>query len=297
MVSVPLGLPVRPGPGTGQDGPVALPERLVPLDGAFNFRDLGGYPTRHGRRTRWGRLFRSDTLHELTEADVEVLRGFGLATVIDLRTATELSRTGRGRLGPEPIGFHHLSVLGDGAAIGDRMAREAGDDGPGTGAGAGRPEEPGEVVAAPVPLGEDLSARYAWYLDVGREPLAEALCLIGEPERLPLVFHCAAGKDRTGVLAALVLDLVGVDHDVIVEDYLVTAGRMELILDRYRRSDPDAAERLARLPSSTYGVEAATMRSFLDLVEAEFGGTRTWAAAAGVPDSTLDRIPELLLEP
>ncbi len=274
---------------------MAVPERLVALEGAFNFRDLGGYPSSRGGHTRWGLLFRSDTLHELTEGDVGVLRGLGLTTVVDLRTPAELSRTGRGRLEPEPIGFHHLSVLGDGSALADRYP--GGDAGGDDGDRTSRAVEPGEVVAAPAPVGEDLGERYRWYLEVGREALVEALQLIGEPGRLPLVFHCAAGKDRTGVLAALVLDLVGVAHDTIVEDYLLTAGRMELILDRYRRSDPDAAARLAQLPPATYGVEAVTMRSFLDRVGTDFGGARQWAADAGVPPDALDRIPELLLGP
>lgn len=286
-----------------------VPERLVALEGAFNFRDLGGYPSRDGRHTRWGRLFRSDTLHELTQADVEVIRGLGLTTVIDLRTPKELARTGRGLLGPEPIGFHHLSVLGNGVAEGrPRADRPRADGSPADGPGAreddppdhggtGTDDTPGEVVAVPAPVGEDLSARYRWYLDVGRDSLTEALTLIGDPSRLPLVFHCAAGKDRTGVLAALVLDLAGVDHQVIVEDYVITAGRMEPILDRFRRSDPDAAERLAQVPPANYGVEAVTMQSFLDGLGGEFGGARAWAEAAGVPTATLDRIPELLLEP
>jgi protein-tyrosine phosphatase len=284
---------------TRQDGAVAVPERLVALEGAFNFRDLGGYPSRDGRSTRWGRLFRSDTLHELTAEDVEILRGLGLVTVVDLRTPRELARTGRGRLEPEKIDFHHLSVLGDAApAMGESTNREGGGAGEG-GDGRrddGQPEgeDPGEAIAAPAPVGEDLSARYRWYLDVGRESLAAALQLIGDPARLPLVFHCAAGKDRTGVLAALVLDLVGVDHNDIVEDYLITAGRMELILGRFR-SDPTLAERLARVPPATYGVEAVTMRSFLEGLHLEFGGARAWATDAGVPTTILDRIPELLL--
>ncbi|MGB7053104.1 MAG: tyrosine-protein phosphatase [Acidimicrobiales bacterium] len=274
-----------------------VPERLVALEGAFNFRDLGGYPSRDGRHTRWGLLFRSDTLHELTQADVEVIRGLGLTTVIDLRTPKELARTGRGLLGPEPIGFHHLSVLGDGTAAGE--PRVDGADGPradGPRADAGKYDTPGEAMAAPAPVGEDLSARYRWYLDVGRESLTEALTLIGDPSRLPLVFHCAAGKDRTGVLAALVLDLAGVDHQIIVEDYVITAGRMEPILDRFRRADPDAAERLAQVPPATYGVEAVTMQSFLDGLSSEFGGARALAKVGGVPTATLDRIPDLLLE-
>jgi hypothetical protein len=86
----------------------------------------------------------------------------------------------------------------------------------------------------PAPAG-DLSERYLWYLEVGRKPLVDALDLLGEPDSYPLVFHCAAGKDRTGVLAALVLDILGVDPGVIVADYVIAAGRMELIMEALRK--------------------------------------------------------------
>ncbi len=244
-------------------------DRLLPLSGAFNFRDLGGYVGRDGRVTRWGTLFRSDTLHELTETDVALLRSLGLVTVIDLRTSRELERTGRGPLAPEPVAFRHLSLIRDGE---------------------------GEAMAAPGLLGEELSERYLWYLDVGRESLVDALALVSEPASLPLVFHCAAGKDRTGVLAALVLDILDVADEVIVADYLITAGRMELILGRYR-SDPLLAERMASVPPSRFGVEAETMVRFLGQLDARFGGARAWAVAAGVPPEALDRMAELLLEP
>jgi protein-tyrosine phosphatase len=245
------------------------PERLLPLSGAFNFRDLGGYEGLDGRTTRWGRLFRSDTLHELTESDVQVLRSLGLATVVDLRMAAELERTGRGPLAAEPIAYRHLSVIRDGE---------------------------GEAMAAPAPAGEDLAERYLWYLDVGREALVDALALVSEPASLPLVFHCAAGKDRTGVLAAMVLDILGVDREVIVADYVITAGRMELILGRYR-SDPRFAERMDRVPSSRFSVEAQTMVRFLDQLGERFGGSRAWALASGLAPEALDRMEELLLEP
>src|SRR5271166_4534793 len=86
-------------------------DRLLPLIGAFNFRDLGGYATVDGQITRWGRLFRSDTLHALTLSDVQVLRGIGLSTVIDLRRPTELEATGRGLLAAEPMSYWHLPVI------------------------------------------------------------------------------------------------------------------------------------------------------------------------------------------
>ncbi|MGO8871006.1 MAG: tyrosine-protein phosphatase [Acidimicrobiales bacterium] len=244
-------------------------ERLVPLTGAFNFRDLGGYPTADGRITRWGRLFRSDTLHELTAGDVETLRSMGLATVVDLRTPRELEQTGPGPLSSEAITHRHLSVIREGTA---------------------------EAMAAPAPAGQELSERYLWYLEAGADALADALTLLGEEDHLPLVFHCAAGKDRTGVLAALVLEIVGVNDEVIVSDYLITAGRMELILGRYR-SDPAFARRMAALPPARFSVEAATMERFLDGLRSRFGGARSWATASGVPSATLDRMVDLLVEP
>jgi hypothetical protein len=243
--------------------------RLVPLSGAFNFRDLGGYRGLDGRHTRWGRLFRSDTLHELTEADIEALRALGLATVIDLRTTREVVRTGRGLLEPEPVHYRHLSVI---------------------------VEEDGEALAAPALAGDDLAERYRWYLEVGRGALVEALELVGSPESTPLVFHCAAGKDRTGVLAALVLDILGVERSVIVADYEMTAERMELILDRYR-SDPKWAARMAEVPASRFGVEAVTMERFLDHLYDDFGGARAWALDSGVSPGAILNMQEHLLEP
>jgi protein-tyrosine phosphatase len=242
--------------------------RLVPLVGAFNFRDLGGYASADGRTTRWGRLFRSDTLHELTEDDLAVLRRLDLRSVIDLRTDRELGRTGRGPLADQPVGYAHLSVIREGA---------------------------GEAMAAPDPEGEDLAERYLWYLDVGRHALVESLALIADADRLPLVFHCAAGKDRTGVLAALVLDILDVDAGTIVADYFLTAGRMELILGRYR-SDPAFAERMAVVPASRFSVEAATMARFLGELRERFGGARAWAVGAGLDRGAFDRMEESLLE-
>lgn len=200
---------------------------------------------------------------------MELLSSLGLTTIIDLRTSRELERTGRGPLGRLPIGFHHLSVI---------------------------QEEGGEAMAAPAPPGEELSERYLWYLDSGRRSLAQALALVAEPSSLPLVFHCAAGKDRTGVLAALVLDILGVDDEVIVADYVITAERMPLILERYR-SDPAFAERMATLPGSRFSVEAATMERFLAGLRARYGGARSWALSSGVPAEALDRMDRTLLVP
>jgi protein tyrosine/serine phosphatase len=240
--------------------------RLLPLVGAYNFRDLGGYPTTDGLVTRWGQLFRSDTLHELTEADLDVLQDIGLRSAIDLRTPAELERTGRGLLGAEPVRHHHFPVV----------------------------QEGGTTQGAPSQAQEDLAQRYLWYLDIGRESLVEALTMVGDPTSYPLVFHCAAGKDRTGVLAALVLDILGVEREVIVEDYVLTASRMDLIMSRVK-GQPDAEARLAEISQFLLQAEAATMETFLDSLLEDHGGARVWASEAGVPAESLDAMSALLL--
>jgi hypothetical protein len=240
--------------------------RVLPLAGAFNFRDLGGYPTGDGRMTRWGVAFRSDALHELTRDDLVVLRDLGLRTVVDLRTGAELERHGRGLLIDEPVRHVHLSVL---------------------------PAESGESAAAPPPIHDDLAARYLWYLEVGSTALAAALRLLARREAQPLVFHCAAGKDRTGVLSALALSCLGVGRADIVDDYVQTAARLELILERLR-GHAVSADEIRADPRVT--IDAGTMERFLDGVERRYGGAVGWARSAGIDPPTLEALKACLLD-
>jgi hypothetical protein len=241
--------------------------RILSLTGAYNFRDLGGYPTTDGRFTRWHRLFRSDSLHELTEEDIFLLRGLPLASVIDLRTPTEVERTGRGRLAGEPLHYVNLSVT---------------------------VQEGGGTQAAPTEFQADLADRYLWYLDVGASNLAAALTTIGDPVRSPLVFHCAAGKDRTGVLAALLLDILGVTRDAIIADYALTETRMVFIMARLRK-DPAVGDRVDELPAHLFAVKPATIERFLDLLYEQHGGAYSWAIHAGVREETLASLRDLFV--
>jgi rhodanese-related sulfurtransferase len=244
------------------------PQRLLPLVGAYNFRDLGGYPTTDSRRTRWGRLFRSDTLNELTEEDVATLRAMGLATVVDLRTPTEVERAGPGPLQRHPIHHLHAPVLTD---------------------------QGQEDRAAPQLRDGNAGDRYLWYLEGGSAALAEAMVLMTEADRYPLVFHCFAGKDRTGVLAALVLDCIGVERTAIVEDYVLTATRMELIIGRVRR-DPLVGDRVDEIPASAFAVLATSMERFLEGLDERHGGARQWALDSGLSTDDLDKLQVLLVE-
>ena len=240
-------------------------DRFLALVGAYNFRDLGGYPTTDGRVTARGRLFRSDSLHGLTQDDLELLRQMDLGGVIDLRTSAEVERNGRGLLAEEPIRYLHASVLQE----------EGGES-----AGAPTMDNPGE--------------RYLWYLDVGPHALVAALTMVADPEGYPLVFHCSAGKDRTGVLAAMVLDILEVRPEVIVEDYMLTATRLDLIRAGLRR-DPLYGEQIDQLPAARLLMQASAMEYFLTELHERHGGAMQWALAAGVTPRSLERMSTLLL--
>jgi protein-tyrosine phosphatase len=239
---------------------------MLSLVGSYNFRDLGGYRTADGRATQWGQLFRSDTLSELTGADLQLLRDLGLTTVIDLRTSVEVQRTGSRLTDAASVRYLHASML-----------------------------ESGSDTSSPI-MQESLPERYLWFLDVGRRALVDALTVIGDESSRPLVFHGTAGKDRTGVLAALVLDILGVERKFIVEDFTFTARRMELILARIRRNSDDA-KWIDEIPEFLLRAEAATMEAFLNLLDEHHGGARRWALAAGVAEESLSGMSSLLVDP
>lgn len=245
-------------------------DRFIPLAGAFNFRDLGGYPTADGRRTAWGKLFRSDSLHVLNESDVEVLRKLRVASVIDLRAPMELEIDGHWPLTERSVSYHHLPVL--------RIL------------GGGPPTVHLEQA------GDELGDRYLWYLEEGAESLVSALHLLSELSSLPAVFHCTAGKDRTGVLAALILLALGVDGETVVADYELTAARMPLIIERLRHH-PVHGPSISDTPPGRFQAQASSMRAFIERLEALHGGARNWALKAGVRPDTFEHLEALLLEP
>jgi len=242
--------------------------RFVALDGAFNFRDLGGLPTHDGGTTRAGVMFRSDALHHLVPGDVELLVELGMRTVIDLRSAVELERTGRGPLEDTDMQWLHAPLSHGDAA-------------------AGR-------VLPPALAEGDLGRHYVDSLAERTETLAEVIEHLASPENLPAVFHCTAGKDRTGMVAALVLSLVGVPDDVIVHDYTLTDDRMVLVMERIRASG-DFPEPVTPMLERVGRAEAASMETFLGAVRATHGDAEGWARDAGLSDDTLASLHAVLV--
>jgi protein-tyrosine phosphatase len=245
----------------------SVPDRLVPFTGVLNFRDLGGYETEDGRHTRWGRLFRSDAMHDLTNEDLKLFRGLGIASVIDLRSPAEVERTGRGLLAQEPLNFVNSPVLSTYQTDQSRANIDAGY----------------------------MSRRYLEYLEVGAPAFVGVIDEMANADNYPLVFNCFLGKDRTGVVAALVMSCLGVRRSTIIEDYAVTGSRVDLIVEKLLR-DPNLRDEVAHHNPHLLGAREATMSSFLSEVDQRFGGPVAWALGAGVPEANLERLRELLLD-
>jgi protein-tyrosine phosphatase len=247
---------------------IAQPHRKLTLAGCVNFRDLGGYPTADGRSIRWRRLFRADGLTRLDEDDCAQLADLGLATVIDLRTVGEVEQRGRFPEVVFEVDYHHLPLT-DVLPPTEDLSRY---------------DEPAFVTS-----------RYQQLFSEGSSSLAQAVRVLAEPGALPAVFHCSAGKDRTGILAALVLGFLGVPRDVIVEDYALSAEAMIALLERLKQEYADAVDEVERYAPAVISVSPRTMAAFLDSLEREHGTFDDLASSLGVTDA-VERLRASLLE-
>ena len=241
-------------------------QRRIELDGCHNFRDLGGYPAAEGRRVRWRTVFRSDALHHLTPRGVAQLRDeLRVGEVVDLRSTGELHADGRGLLAAAATRFHHLPLFD------------------------------GDMLVDPVRAREfTLADRYFMMAEYAREPIARVITTIARA-RAPAVYHCAAGKDRTGVISAVLLALLGVKDAIIVADYAATQDNLDPIIDRLMESQ-GYREMLEVLPPDTLHAEPETMISLLERVRERYGSMLGYASAIGVGEEDLARLRERLLE-
>ena len=181
-------------------------DRIPALEGSCNFRDFGGYQTHDGRRVRWGRLYRSGMLSRLNSRDLEVLADLRIRTVCDLRRAEERARHPNPALGPDVL-RREWDEPGDASPLrGVRFERSL-----------SRAAARGAMVEMygrmPALLTRRLRGVFAGLLEAGGRPI---------------ILHCTAGKDRTGLGAALILSALGVPRATIVEDYLLTNVAVDL---------------------------------------------------------------------
>jgi protein-tyrosine phosphatase len=242
-------------------------DRLIDLPGCNNFRDLGGYPAASGRRVRWRQLFRSDALHELSPAGVRrFVDDLGIGMIVDLRSTGELAADGRGPLASEPPEFRHLPLF-DGPISEERD------------------------TAAEFTLAD----RYFLMAEFAKEPIARVVTVLAASDA-PAVYHCAAGKDRTGVISALLLGLLGVRDEIIVADYAATQENLDAIVERLMTST-GYREMLANLPIDTMHAEPETMIALLDRLREHYGSARGYARAIGLSDEVLTAFEARMLEP
>ncbi|MGW2630359.1 tyrosine-protein phosphatase [Streptomyces chattanoogensis] len=238
--------------------------RHVEFERLHNFRDLGGYRSQDGRTVRWGRLYRSDSLSKLQGADWDRFLSLGVRTVIDLRYPWEIEAKGRVPV-TEGLAYLNLSV-------------------------EHRPYDQAEIDPALDPW-RYLADRYAEVARDGAEELRQALEVIAS-ESAPQVFHCASGKDRTGLLAGLVLSLIGVDEDVIAADFALTELATERLIADWKAANPD---RTLKWPG--YGrAPEAVMRLFLSDLTAAHGSVHDYAVKhLGVDEPLISRLRARLL--
>lgn len=260
-------------------------DRLVPLSGQPNFRDLGGYAAADGRTVRWGTVYRSGELSQLSDDDVETLGRLGIRTVVDLRSPEEVSARGAGRL-PQGAALRPMPISSS-----DIFSR-----------------------LVPMFLKGDFSQVPPDLLDrVNRHLVRDftaqfggLLATLGEPGRRPLVFHCTQGKDRAGFGAAMVLSALGVPWDTVVEDYLLSnhyrKAENDKLLAMVRRlaaaqGGPDAEQTAAARVESLLCVKEQSLQAAHDEIVEEHGSVERYLVdALGCSTATLGRLRDELLE-
>lgn len=233
------------------------------ITGAYNFRDLGGLPTQDGRATVPRRLFRSDTLQALTHDDVRTLvDSLGVGGIVDLRSGEESVTEGRGLLGGTDIVYVNVPM---------RDVQEFSG-------------EPGEL----------LLNHYTRHLHEDENLAVAVDFVLALAHRSSCIVHCAAGKDRTGMVVALVLRLLGVRDDAIVADYLASQASMPQVMSRFA-DWPRYKASMDALPPEIYAAAATTMEGFLGRLDEAYGGAREWAVLHGVDEHRLEQALSTLL--
>jgi len=245
-------------------------DRLVQFDGVQNFRDLGGYPSRFGGAIRWGHVYRAAALHEMTPADRALFDELGIVTVYDLRSSIEFEEH------PDPVESISVPVLGRFMAAN------------------GQPDF-SEIV------GHDHGVAFMTQMctnmvDWGAQEIGFVLTGLADADRVPAVFHCTAGKDRTGIVAALLLEVLGVDRELVLDDFQLT--------ERYRAADPDSAvfQRMLgfgmppEAAAGALGAPRVMMGDVLDGLDARYGSVERYLTTeARMTTDAIDRLRVSLL--
>jgi protein-tyrosine phosphatase len=240
--------------------------RLLDWEGGLNARDLGGYATRDGRETRWGAVVRSAALGTLTEAGRAALADYGVRAIVDLRLPDELDREPNPFADPGDHGivYTNVSILDPAAGF------------------------PPDTVT--------LAENYLWSLEKFSGLVAAAVAAVARAPEGGVLIHCAAGKDRTGLVSAMLLGVAGVPDETIADDYALTAELLASRDQEWLENGPgERAEREALL--ARFAPTAEVMLEVLRKLTERHGGVEPYLLEAGLSHEDLERLRDRLLAP
>ena len=237
--------------------------RHIELEGAHNVRDLGGYTTRQGQVTRWRRVFRADSLHRLTPEDQQKLIDLGINSIIDLRRPDEVALLPNVFASTNGVAYTHIALYGNPTR--------------------------GRRPTAPPSLAEI----YRHLLDDAWQPLLNIFRHLAARGDQPILLHCTAGKDRTGLIAALLLAVVNVTFDQIAADYALSKRFIEPMMDELRAGRPSmidvgAYERLL-------DADPGAMLETLGYLQSAYGGSAGYLRNIGLSEDEIMRLRRMLL--
>jgi protein-tyrosine phosphatase len=260
----------RAKPTRPETAPQAVPQRDLSWDGCVNIRDLGGHPTEDGRTTRFGAVVRADSIRQLTDAGWEALLDYGVSRIVDLRFRSELALDEPRDVDVEVVHVPILPELDDAEwgeidPIGDAQADALGST----------------------------RAVYLEFLERRRSQFGEAVEAVALAPEGAVVVHCFGGKDRTGLVAALLLRLVGVDRETIGADYALSGHNLRDLTAAWVAKAEDEVERERRIRFGKAPAEA--MVGVLEELERRYGSVRGYLEAAGLDSRTIDAAAARLL--
>jgi protein-tyrosine phosphatase len=249
--------------------------RHIDIEFVGNLRDIGGYTTKNGRTVAWRKLYRSAQPTPRTGEDVAALRRrTGINTVLDLRGSDEAKRECIDLMVGHSIRYHNVPLLTDAA-------------GPGY-----------ESETARFDQVNNLGDFYMVMIDNPSftPKLIHALELIAEPANHPVLFHCAVGKDRTGILAAAVLSILGVSEEDIIDDYHMTDPNMPAFLENVKKSSPEGETFVNSFPDFMWHAARESMETVLQKVGEQYGSFRDYLTQRGCNTSLFTQLENALLD-
>jgi len=249
---------------------VELYSRKIEIESVINFRDLGGYRNRDGETVAWRRIFRSGDFRNITPDDfARIEKEISLTTVIDLRTSEETERQGKWHSPEVGIRYCHIPFPG-----------------------GGKKKEGARLLKEYTNLGQF----YLHLIDRKEfsQQIVAALKIIADPKNHPLVFHCAIGKDRTGILSAILLSILGIDDAVIVEDYTLSGPAVKKLRENMNQSFINE-ELLKRLPAYFWEAVPESMDLFLTTLKKKHGSIVGYLINQGVETYLIESIRKALL--